>query len=87
VIPVCNLKRYYIRDGAVVEELAGYRVACQNCPHIFSIAPRGTFKHHPQSSPLVPEVSRPVYDEERPPEGGPIPPQAMRPIPKRAPGV
>jgi len=46
-----NLHSYAMRDGQLIEELTGRRVACQDCGATFSIGPHGKFKQHREAIP------------------------------------
>ena len=52
---ILMLRDFAIRDGHVVSEVTGERVACQDCGHVFSIGPRGTFQQHREALPYSPQ--------------------------------
>lgn len=47
-------RRSWWRPVRVIEWISGYRVACQDCPCMYSIGPDGTFRQHERSLPLSP---------------------------------
>lgn len=72
--PECG-SRDYMRIGTVIgyKDVAGVatavergaRVACQRCPHVFTIGPAGVYNQHPLSHPLTPRLP----DDYVPPSG------------------
>lgn len=63
--PECG-GRDYLRIGTIIgyKDLNGVatvvergaRVACQRCPHVFSVGPGGAFNQHPLSHPITPTM-------------------------------
>jgi hypothetical protein len=50
-----NLHSLALRDGKIVEEVTGRRVACQDCGSVFSIGPHGKFRQHREALPISPQ--------------------------------
>lgn len=51
VIVLADMHSHALRDGALVEEKTGRRVACQDCGAVFSIGPHGKFRQHRDAQP------------------------------------
>jgi hypothetical protein len=49
------LRRVVIREGRVVSIIDGDRLGCQVCGCVFSVDSHGTFRHHPQALPYMPQ--------------------------------
>lgn len=86
---VVLLRSYALRDGRIVSQVTGERVACQACGAVFSIGPHGKFRQHPASLPYSssgPGVG--VSSAPAPPDAEqPQPPQHKLPIPLKRPDV
>lgn len=87
-VPALNIKSYGIAvDGTVVESQIGYRVCCQSCSTVYSIGPRGVFRHHRDSLPLTDEVRRAPDEKLAAEANGTEPPAFQRPRPRSRPPV
>ena len=65
--------------GPIRSWFAGERVSCQKCGHIFSIGPRGTFRHDLKA---LPYMGSPAKQQENARQ--PVEPQDMLPPKPRA---
>jgi len=65
--------------GPLISWFAGERVSCQQCGHIYSIGPKGTFRHDLKALPYM-------GNPQKPQEGArqPVEPQGMLPPKPRA---
>lgn len=52
---VVLLRSFALRDGRLISEVTGERVACQACGATFSIGPHGVFLQHAQALPFSPQ--------------------------------
>lgn len=74
------LRNWVRRAGTIVGLVTGERVACQDCPCVYSIGPAGIFRHSRQSLPITPQAPQnaPTRPEE-PLEERPLPPMPLKP--------
>jgi len=81
------LRDYALREGQIISEPSGDRVACQRCGGQFSMHRDGSFQHHAQAEPYTGEaraiagipLQQGVTDIERPaPDLRPLPPMARQ---------
>jgi hypothetical protein len=86
-----NLHSFALRDGKIIEEVTGRRVACQDCGSVFSIGPHGKFRQHREAPPFSPQGP----ERKVPSVGGQVPPPdkeqeprvPILPMPLRRPNV
>jgi len=71
------LRDVALRDGVgVVDVISGKRLACQQCPCIYSVGPHGVFRHHHASQPYPRAPDRAVEKSASQSDAPPIPERA-----------
>jgi len=84
------LRDYAIRDGKLVSEHSGDRVACQRCSAQFSLHQDGSFQHHPLAEPYTGSArptNQATTQQFEQPQGPTEPPRAPWPEARKPPPV